>query len=110
MLDGQSLVNALLPYLERIIVNQAELKTALDGVSTSLAAFGATLDADVAQLNKALNEIVVALSNMGSTTPEVDAAVTALQAAAAALADKGTALQTVSQSLDDLNPDTPPAG
>lgn len=45
------------------------------------------------QLQKAIKEIVTAVQNAGNTTPEVDAALQALQNAA--------------QALDDLNPDAP---
>jgi len=38
----------------------------------------------------------------------VDAALTNLQAAAAALAGKEAAVKQAAQALDDLNPDTPP--
>lgn len=72
-------------------MNQAELATALDGLSTSLTA---TSD----ELNKAMAEIVAALKNAGNTSPEVDAAVAKLQTVTDALA-------TVAKSLDDLNPD-----
>ena len=72
-------------------MNQAELATALDGLSTSLTATSA-------ELNKAMAEIVAALSSAGNTTPAVDAAVANLQKVTEALA-------TVAKSLDDLNPD-----
>lgn len=63
----------------KIMSTQAELAAALRAVN--------------AQLQKAIEEIVAAVANSGNTTPEVDAAVAALQAAA--------------QALDDLNPDAP---
>ena len=63
----------------RIFMNQTELLTALTAVSDELA--------------KATTEITTAIANSGTTTPEVDAAVARLQAAA--------------KALDDLNPDTP---
>ena len=93
--DAQPLADILLPYLKRIIMNQADLKTALETI-------GAALSGVAAQLEKATNEIVIAISNSGTTTPEVDAAVANLQAVA-------TALSAASQNLDDLNPDAPPA-
>jgi len=91
--DAQPLADILLPYLKRIIMNQAELKTALETIGTALSGVAA-------QLDKATNEIVIAISNQGNTTPEVDAALAGLQAVA-------TALSAASQTLDDLNPDAP---
>lgn len=63
----------------RIVMNQTDLLQALNAVGD--------------ELQKATAEIVAAVSNAGSTTPEVDAAVARLQAAA--------------KALDDLNPDAP---
>lgn len=74
-------------------MNQTELKTALDGIASALQAVGA-------QLDKATNEVIVAISNAGNTTAETDAAVANLQSVAAAL-------KTASQTLDDLNADAP---
>jgi len=65
----------------RIFMNQTELLSALTAVSDELA--------------KATTEITTAISNSGTTTPEVDAAVSRLQAAA--------------RALDNLNPDAPTA-
>lgn len=89
--DAQPLADILLPYLKRIIMNQQELKTALEGIGTALGQVSA-------QLDKGINEVVIAISNAGNTTPEVDAAVTSLQQVAAAL-------KSATQTLDDLNPD-----
>jgi len=89
--DGTPLLDILTPYLKRILMNQAELKAALEGIGTALGEVST-------QLEKGINEVIVALSNAGTTSPEVDAAVTSLQQVAAAL--KGA-----TQTLDDLNPD-----
>lgn len=82
--------------LKRILtVNQAELATALGGLQTALG--------DVAtQLDKGINEVILALQNAGNTSAEVDAKVAALQGIA-------TALKTATQTLDDMNVDTPTA-
>lgn len=93
--DAQPLADILLPYLKRIIMNQQELKTALEGI-------GAALSEVSAQLDKGINEVVIAISNAGNTTPEVDAAVTSLQQVA-------VALKSATQTLDDVNPDAAPA-
>ncbi|MBE7420674.1 MAG: hypothetical protein HS128_23505 [Ideonella sp.] len=76
-------------------MNQTELKTALDSIAAALGAVAS-------QLDKATNEVIVAISNAGNTTPEVDAAVANLQQVA-------SALKTATQTLDDLNPDAPAA-
>lgn len=91
--DAQPLADVLLPYLKRIIMNQQELATALEAVRTSLGEVST-------QLDKGISEVVVAISNAGTTSPEVDAAVTSLQQIAAAL-------KSATQTLDDLNPDAP---
>lgn len=62
---------------ELMSMNQAELKNALTAIGDTL--------------GKATDEIVLALNNLGQTSPEVDAAVERLRAAA--------------KALDDLNPD-----
>jgi len=78
-----------------IEMNQAELATALGTVVTALTGVGT-------QLDKATNEIIVAISAGGITSPAVDAAVAQLQAVS-------TALAAAAQGLDDLNADTPAA-
>lgn len=102
--DGETL-----SLLRRIIMDQAQLKTELEAVSTALATVGDQLTAGEAQLGKALDEIIVAIGNSGQTTPAVDAALQALKDAAAALGGKGAAIATTAQALDDLNPDVAPA-
>jgi hypothetical protein len=89
--DAQPLADILLPYLKRIIMNQAELKTALEAVGTALGEVST-------QLDKGINEVIVAISNAGNTTPEVDAALASLSGIAASL-------KAATQTLDDLNPD-----
>ncbi len=75
-------------------MNQTELRDALTAV-------GASLSAVSGQLAKATDEIILAIQNAGTTSPEVDAAVANLVAVS-------TALATASQALDDLNPDATP--
>ena len=79
---------------ELITMNQTELRDALAAIGAALAAVGT-------QLQKATDEIILAIQNAGATTPEVDAAVANLVAVA-------SALTTASQALDDLNPDAVP--
>lgn len=91
--DAQPLADILIPYLERIIaMNQAEFAV--------VQALGTSLNAALVQFDKATNEIIVAISNAGATTPEQQAALDNLQSVA-------TALKTAAQALDDLNPDAP---
>lgn len=81
--------------LKRILsMNQAELATALGALQTALTDVGA-------QLDKGINEVILALQNAGNTSAEVDEKVAALQGIA-------TALKTATQTLDDMNTDTPP--
>ncbi len=105
---GSDLLPSIQQLKELLTMNQAELKTALEGVAAQLTSVGDQLTAGEAQLQKATNEIIVAISNSGGTTAEVDAAVLALQNAGNALAGKGAAIGTAAQALDDLNADTPP--
>jgi ABC-type transporter Mla subunit MlaD len=87
-------VEHLFDHLEDIIMaTQAELLASLQTVTTALQGVGA-------QLTKATDEIIVALSNAGAVSPEIDAAVAGLTAVA-------DALKAASQTLDDLNPDAP---
>jgi uncharacterized protein involved in exopolysaccharide biosynthesis len=106
---GSEVLSQLQQLKELITMNNTELKTAIDGVATTLGQVGDQLTAGEAQLTKAFDELVVALSNAGNTTPAVDASLAALKAAADALAGKGAAIGTVAKSLDDLTPDVPPA-
>jgi ABC-type transporter Mla subunit MlaD len=92
--ENPGVLPAIEQLKEQLTMNQAELATALAGIGTALTGVGT-------QLEKATNEIVVAISNAGVTSPAVDAAVANLQAVS-------TALATAAQTLDDLNPDAPP--
>jgi capsule polysaccharide export protein KpsE/RkpR len=73
------LFRPVIELLERILMEQAELATALNGVAD--------------ELTKATAEIIAAIAASGTTTPEVDAAVAKLQGLA--------------KALDDLNADLP---
>lgn len=84
----QPVINTLNRIERRIIMNQTELAQALADMKDQAAKAKAEIVAKVAALEDAI-------TNAGSTTPEVDAALAAL---------KGEV-----QGLDDLNPDTPPA-
>lgn len=88
-------LSTFINQLRKTLMNQAELATALGGVSTQLSDVGT-------QMDKAMTELVVALSQAGLTSPEVDLQVAALQTLA-------TSLKAASQALDDLNQDSAPA-
>ena len=100
---------ALAAALTEVSGNLVLTSTALTEHSTELTTVGATL-------TKATDEIVLALTNGGVTSPEVDTAVASLRAAAASLVTqsndlktKGTALKTAADGLDGLNPDLTPS-
>lgn len=93
--------------IERFMATQAELLAALNAlndkvtvIKTEVGKIGTetqSLQANIVTLTNAVN-------NQGNTTPEVDAALAALQANADSLA-------TQAQAVDDLVPDAPaPAG
>ncbi len=79
MWNGIKFLKSVTHNLKHIIMTQAELATTLGDIST--------------QFQKGIDEVVAAVANSGQTTPEVDAAVAKLRAAA--------------QTLDDINPDAP---
>lgn len=85
----------IIDQLRRILMDNEGLKQALAGVSADLNEVGATLD-------KAADEITLALSNAGVTSPEVDALVEQLKTQAAGL-------KTKAGTLDGFVPDAPPA-
>ncbi len=76
----------ILHQQKKIIMNQTELAQALNDVSTQLDKVFAEITAEIQKLEDAIN-------NAGSTSPEVDTALTSLKAKV--------------QTLDDLNQDIP---
>lgn len=77
--------------LETVMANQKEL-------ADQLTALGTQLDKVMGEINAEVTKLEDAISNAGSTSPEVDAALASLKSKV--------------QSLDDLNTDvdvTPPA-
>jgi uncharacterized protein (DUF3084 family) len=95
--NNNALVVRLLKQLNRkadkIMGSQAEAAQALRDLATSLGNIST-------QLTKATAEIIAALQNQQNVTPELQAAVDALTPIKDSLAGE-------SQTLDDLNPDTP---
>lgn len=106
-IDAQPLVDQLLPYLKRIIMNQAEFKAALDGVVASLTTLSTQLSDGEARLEKALAEVLEAAKTAGNTTPEMDATLQALQDVVSGMVGKGQAIADTAQALDDVNKDAP---
>lgn len=86
--DGGNPFDALNQKLEALMATQADQAAALRALS-------AQLTKARAEIIRAVDRLTVAVAAAGATTPEVDAATADLQAAV--------------QSLDDLNPDEPPA-
>ena len=76
--------------LEQIMTTQNEIATTLDGVTAQIAKIGT----ETTSLLNRVDDLVAALAAAGNATPEVEAAVAALQAQA--------------QVVDDLVPDAAP--
>lgn len=80
---------------ELITMNNDEITAALDAANAKLQSIGA-------QLDKGINEVIVAISQAGSAVPQtVVDAVNRLKSTVDAIGTKA-------QTLDDLNPDAPP--
>jgi predicted nucleic acid-binding Zn-ribbon protein len=88
--------------LEAIMATQQELAAALTTANQQLTDIGTEVDkigTEVTGLEKQVADLTAALGNV-QTTPEVDAALTALQATTASLASRV-------QTVDNLVPDAP---
>ncbi len=107
--------NAIMANNADLIRILGEVKGSLVQHSDSLSALGTALADGGAQLEKAKTEIINALNNSGNLPQEaltlldeMSTVATILRQKSGALADAGTAIKTVAQQLDDLNPDTAP--
>jgi len=109
VVDGQSIVDALKPYFERLIMDNAEILTALNTANAALEASNTKLDLVVEHFDKGINEVIVAISNSTNVPQEVVDAVNRLQTNVAAASAKVDIAEGRAQTLDDLNVDTPPA-
>ena len=78
---------AVINLLEQIMTTQTEIATTLEGVTAQLAKIGA----ETLTLLNRIEDLTAAVAAAGAATPEVEAAVAALQAQA--------------QIVDDLVPD-----
>jgi chromosome segregation ATPase len=81
----------LAPVINQITQLERQIAMNQDELAAALAALTAQTEKAKAEIVAAVAALEEALANAGSTTPEVDAALTALQAAV--------------QGVDDLNPD-----
>ena len=88
-LDCGGYFTLVLERLEYIMATQAELATALTTVTDEITKIGT----ETQSLHAKIDDLTAALAAAGATTPEVDAALAALQAQA--------------KAVDDLVPDVP---
>jgi len=98
-----TLFNRLDAIEKRIIMNQSELVSALTAAAAaaqSQSDIVSKISAETSALLFAIAQLQQELANLGTTSPEVDAALVALDAASASLT---TALRAV----DDKVPDAP---
>lgn len=82
-------------------MNREELASQLSGLASTLNGLNATvtkIGAETQSLLDAVAELTTAVENAGNTTPEIDAALLAVQ-------EQGTALAAALQSVDDKVPD-----
>ena len=86
---------------DKIMASQAELAQQLRDLSTDLNAKNDQLQKALGELTQKIADLIAAVQAAGNTTPEVDAAVAALQASDANVA-------TSAQQLDDIVPDPVP--
>ncbi len=90
--------------IRNIMASQAELAASLTAVNTQLNDIATEVDkvsGETSTLVKAVADLTAALEAGGATSPEVDAALAAVQASTSALATKVAA-------VDDLVPDAAP--
>jgi len=100
--DTPRILAAIQHLKETFMASQSELLTALNTVNSNITDIGTEVDkigTETQTLQKSVADLTTALGNV-QTTPEVDAALAAVQASAGALAAKVKA-------VDDLVPDAP---
>jgi len=98
-----SVKRRILRALERIEMNQTEMLERLNALDASMAVIGDEVTKIGTETTALLAEVAAlkdAIANAGNTTPEVDAALAAVEARA------GTLAASV-QGVDDLVPDVP---
>lgn len=100
--DHSPVLAAIQNLKEILMASNADLLAALNTVNDNVTAIGTEVDkigTETQGLQKSVADLTTALGNV-QTTPEVDAALAAVQASAAVLATKVKA-------VDDLVPDAP---
>jgi hypothetical protein len=98
------ILDAIQHLKEILMASNADLLTALNTVNDSIQAIGTEVDkigTETQGLQKSVADLTTALGNV-QTTPEVDAALAAVQASVASVAGRVKA-------VDDLVPDAPVA-
>ena len=80
-IDDRGFLLLILERLEYLMATQAELATSLTAVTDMLTKIGTETQSLLAKID----DLAAALAAAGATTPEVDAALAALQAQAAAV-------------------------
>ena len=73
-------------FMKEIRMNEADLKTKLDAIHTTLVADQTAIAAKFTAMQASIDTLTAAVANAGSTTPEVDAALADVQSSADALA------------------------
>lgn len=106
--DNTEVLNAITQLKESIAMDNQAAADAIAAVATQLGGLATQLTAVDAQLDKATNEIVLAIQNAGAVSPAVETAIGNLQAAAAALKAPVDTATAAAKTLDDLNPDPAP--
>ena len=98
-------VTNLVSELHRVInMNRSELIERLTGIDAALAALDAGVNKigdETRALQAEIADLTTAVENAGNTTPEIDAALAAVQA-------RMRTLEATVQSVDDLVPDVNP--
>jgi len=101
--ESNPLLKLILEKVNHIMATQAELAAALKTANDALTAIATEVDkvgTEVDTLNAAINNLTAIISAGGATTPEVDAALKALQTSVDSITAKVKA-------VDDKVPDAP---
>lgn len=104
---------AILHKLETIMATQDEQTALLQGISDGLDGVSTTLTATGVQLTKGLGEVEAEIAALkaasgGNSTPAMDTLFASIATKLDALKTTAADVATTAQTLDDLNPDTPP--
>lgn len=104
-----SVLTAITQLKEMITMNFDEVTAALGDANTKLETSNSNLVAINTQFQKGINEVILAISQAGSSVPQaVVDAVNRLNTNVGTLTTNVASAAAESQQLDDLNPDTPP--